>query len=146
MALVLILSGFIGSEELYERKFDSDISLEYLEVLKGYSAGLNSYAKHNPDEVLSSKLFPVTPKKMMRYGQLQLFISSRGDYWVGRILNNNLDFDPINQSPIGSNTFAFNSKKTTDGNTYLAINTHQPLDGPVSWYEAHFVVKKGLIY
>ena len=137
------LSSFIGSEELYERKFDSDISLEYLEVLKGYSAGLNSYAKHNPDEVLSSKLFPVTPKKMMRYGQLQLFISSRGDYWVGRILNNNLDFDPINQSPIGSNTFAFNSKKTTDGNTYLAINTHQPLDGPVSWYEAHLCSEEG---
>ena len=137
------LSSFIGSEELYERKFDSDISLEYLEVLKGYSAGLNSYAKHNPDEVLSSKLFPVTPKKMMRYGQLQLFISSRGDYWVSKILNNNLDFDPINQSPIGSNTFAFNSKKTTDGNTYLAINTHQPLDGPVSWYEAHLCSEEG---
>ena len=137
------LASFIGSEELYKKKFNTDISPEYLKVLEGYSAGLNSYAKHYPDEVLSSKLFPVTPKKMMKYGQLQLFMSSRGDYWVSRILNNNLDFDPINQTPIGSNTFAFNSQKTTDGNTYLAINTHQPLDGPVSWYEAHLCSEEG---
>jgi acyl-homoserine-lactone acylase len=137
------LASFIGSEELYIKKFNTDISPEYIKVLEGYSAGLNSYAKHNPDEVLSSKLFPVTPKKMMKYGQLQLFMSSRGDYWVSRILNNNLDFDPINQTPIGSNTFAFNSQKTTDGNTYLAINTHQPLDGPVSWYEAHLCSEEG---
>jgi len=137
------LASFIGSEELYNQKFDNEISPEYTKILEAYSAGLNSYAKHYPEEVLSSKLFPITPKKMMKYGQLQLFMSSRGDYWVSRILNNNLDFDPINQSPIGSNTFAFNSQKTTDGNTYLAINTHQPLDGPVSWYEAHLCSEEG---
>ena len=39
--------------------------------------------------------------------------------------------------------FAFNSQKTTDGNTYFAINTHQPLDGPVSWYEAHLCSEEG---
>ena len=30
-----------------------------------------------------------------------------------------------------------------DGNTYLAINTHQLLDGPVSWYEAHLCSEEG---
>ena len=39
--------------------------------------------------------------------------------------------------------FAFNSQKTTDGDTYFAINTHQPLDGPVSWYEAHLCSEEG---
>jgi acyl-homoserine-lactone acylase len=43
----------------------------------------------------------------------------------------------------GSNAFAFNSKKTTDGNTYLNINAHQPLNGPVSWYEAQLHSNEG---
>ena len=43
----------------------------------------------------------------------------------------------------GSNTFAFNSSKTKDGNIYLAINTHQPLDGPTSWYEVHLSSEEG---
>ena len=47
------LASFIGSEELYIKKFNTDISPEYIKVLEGYSAGLNSYAKHNTDEVLS---------------------------------------------------------------------------------------------
>ena len=27
--------------------------------------------------------------------------------------------------------------------TFLAINTHQPLEGPTSWYEAHLVSEEG---
>ena len=80
---------------------------------------------------------------MLRYAQLQLFISSRGDYWVQRIIGNNVKLEAPKEEITGSNTFAFNSSKTTDGNTYLAINTHQPLDGPVSWYEAHLCSEEG---
>ncbi|MEZ4902112.1 MAG: penicillin acylase family protein [Spirosomataceae bacterium] len=43
----------------------------------------------------------------------------------------------------GSNAFAFNSQKTTDGQTYLAINAHQPLEGPVAFYEAHLCSEEG---
>ena len=42
----------------------------------------------------------------------------------------------------GSNAFAFNSSKTNDGNTYLAINTHQPLEGPFHGMKLIYVVKK----
>jgi acyl-homoserine-lactone acylase len=35
------------------------------------------------------------------------------------------------------------ASKTKDGSTYLAINTHQPLDGPTSWYEVHLCSKQG---
>ena len=81
---------------------------------------------------------------MIRYAQLQLFISSKGDQWVQRIINNDLQYDfKAEETPKGSNTFAFNSSKTKDGSTYLAINTHQPLDGPVSWYEAHLCSDEG---
>jgi acyl-homoserine-lactone acylase len=45
--------------------------------------------------------------------------------------------------PGGSNAFAFNSRKTSDGNTYLTINAHQPLEGPVAFYEAHLCSEEG---
>jgi penicillin amidase/acyl-homoserine-lactone acylase len=37
----------------------------------------------------------------------------------------------------GSNTFAIGPERTTDGSTFLAVNSHQPWEGPVAWYEAH---------
>ena len=81
---------------------------------------------------------------MIRYAQLQLFISSKGDQWVQLIVNNNFKYEfKEEETPKGSNTFAFNSSKTEDGSTFLAINTHQPLDGPVSWYEAHLCSEEG---
>ena len=137
------LAQFIRSDELVERDFEVKTSPEYKRLLEGYAAGMNRYAETHPEEVLSQELFPVTPKRMMRYAQLQLFISSKGDYWVSKIIENDLNYTPTKEETKGSNTFAFNSSKTTDGNTYLAINTHQPLDGPVSWYEAHLCSEEG---
>ena len=138
------ISQFIGSEELFDSKYNSDISSEYKNIVKAYALGLNSYAREHPDEVFVEDLFPVNEKKMMRYAQLQLFISSNGDKWVSNIIDNKLSYDFSKEEQYkGSNTFAFNSIKTKDGSTYLAINTHQPLDGPVSWYEAHLCSEEG---
>ena len=36
-----------------------------------------------------------------------------------------------------------NSNKTDNGETFLAINTHQPLEGPTSWYEVHLNSEEG---
>ena len=138
------ISQFIDSEDLFESKYDSDTSSEYKNIVKAYALGLNSYAREHPDEVFVEDLFPVNEKKMMRYAQLQLFISSNGDKWVSNIIDNKLSYDFSKEEQYkGSNTFAFNSTKTKDGSTYLAINTHQPLDGPVSWYEAHLCSEEG---
>jgi len=138
------VSQFIGSEDLFDAKYQSEISQEYKKIVKAYAEGMNQYAKNHPDQVLVKELFPITEKKMMRYAQLQLFISSKGDQWVSRIVNDKLHFDFTKEEQHkGSNTLAFNSSKTKDGFTYLAINTHQPLDGPVSWYEAHLCSEEG---
>jgi acyl-homoserine-lactone acylase len=138
-----LISQFIGSDRLYDQKYEKEISPEYKRVLEAYSQGLNRYAKTHPEEVLSKKLFPVTPKKMFLYAQLQLFVSSKGDYWLKNILKNKLKYTPVEDAAKGSNTIGFNSSKTKDGNTFLAINTHQPLDGPTSWYEVHLCSEEG---
>ncbi|MDC1250110.1 penicillin acylase family protein, partial [Flavobacteriaceae bacterium] len=138
------IAQFIGSEALYKERYESDISEAYKKVVEGYRQGINNYAATHPEEVLVTGFFPITTKEMIRYAQLQLFISSKGDQWVQRIINNDLQYDfKAEETPKGSNTFAFNSSKTKDGSTYLAINTHQPLDGPVSWYEAHLCSDEG---
>lgn len=138
------IAQFIGSEALYEEYYEKKISSEYKRVLEGYKEGINRYVLTHPEEVLVENFFPITTKEMIRYAQLQLFISSKGDQWVQRIVNNSLKYEfKEEETPKGSNTFAFNSSKTEDGSTFLAINTHQPLDGPVSWYEAHLCSEEG---
>ena len=136
------ISQFIGSESLIEEKIN-EISKDYIKVVEGYAQGLNAYAKANPEKVLYRKLFPVTPKKMLMYSQLQLFISNEGAYWAGRILNNDTQDDYLDQNLTGSNVIAMNSSKTISGETFLAINTHQPLEGPTSWYEVHLNSEEG---
>lgn len=137
------IAQFIGSKEIVEKQYEEKISPEYKKIAEAYAQALNKYANTHQEEVLEEDLFPINPKMMLRYAQLQLFISSRGDYWVQRIIGNDVKLEAPQEEITGSNTFAFNSAKTTDGNTYLAINTHQPLDGPVSWYEAHLCSEEG---
>ena len=142
-APVDFLSQLIRSDEIIDSLY-STIDKKFIEVVKGYAQGINRYAELNPNEVLVKKLFPITPKKMLKYSFLQLFISSEGDRAVRAIFENNfksLTFQRRNE--LGSNLFSFSTNKTRNGETYMAVNTHQPLDGPTSWYEVHLESEEG---
>ena len=137
------LTQLIESKKTVEELFDT-LDADFVKIIEAYSQGLNKYAELNPEEVLEKKLFPITPKKMTAYSFLQLFIANEADKLVISIINNNVPREnPFKDDIKGSNTFAFNSFKTGTDETYLAINTHQPLDGPTSWYEAHLVSEEG---
>ena len=143
--IVDFLSQFIESEKTVNELFDT-LSIDFIKILEAYSQGINRYAELNPEKVLVKDLFPVTPRKMLNYSFLQLFISNGADKLVSNIISNNtIDLSNlgINEDIQGSNTFAFNNSKTKNGETYLAINTHQPLDGPNSWYEVHLNSEEG---
>lgn len=128
--------------ELVEEKYGSDLSPAFKKLLEGYCAGLNAYAAAHPKEILLKKAFPVTPKDMVQYSVLQLCVLSGADNALASIFNGKV---PLleNFKTAGSNAFAFNSKKTTDGQVYLNINAHQPLEGPVAFYEAHLNSEEG---
>ncbi|MDA9356660.1 penicillin acylase family protein [Flavobacteriaceae bacterium] len=143
--IVDFLTEFIESEKKVDELFDT-LSEDFIKLIEGYSQGINKYAELNPEKVLVKELFPITPKKMLNYSFLQLFISNGADKLVSKIISNNtvnLSNLGINDDIQGSNTFAFNNNKTKNGETYLAINTHQPLDGPNSWYEVHLNSEEG---
>lgn len=128
--------------ELVEEKYESDLSPAFKKLLQGYCAGLNAYAAKHPSEVLVTKAFPVTPKDMIQYSVLQLCVLSGADQALAAIYGGTVPLlDHFKTA--GSNAFAFNSRKTTDGDVYLDINAHQPLEGPVAFYEAHLCSEEG---
>jgi acyl-homoserine-lactone acylase len=130
--------------ELVDSKYETDISVHYKTVLEGYCAGINAYAKTHKSEVLLNALFPMTPKDMLCYSVLQLCVLSGADGALKSIYGGTVPTIELEKlKPVGSNAYAFNSNKTVDGQTYLNINAHQPLEGPVSWYEAHLHSNEG---
>jgi len=52
--------------------------------------------------------------------------------------------EPNNTVEYNSNQFAIGPSRTSDGQTYLDVNSHQPYTGPVAWYEAHIHSDEGL--
>ncbi len=127
--------------ELVEQGFQDDISDQYKSVLQGYCDGFNAYAESHPKEVLEKKSFPITPQDVLTYSVLQLAMGCGVESALKEILDGTVEL--AEWSPAGSNGFAFNSKKTADGNVYLAINTHHPLQGQVAWYEVHLSSEEG---
>ena len=138
-----LITQVIGSKETVDKLFHT-LSPEFVKILEGYSHGINKYAETYPEKVLIKKLFPITPKKMARYSFLQLFIANGADRLVRNVIENKVtrDFE-YKDMMNGSNAIALNSNKTGKKETFLAINPHQPFDGPTSWYEAHLVSEEG---
>jgi len=137
------ISQLIRSDYVVDSLFNT-IDKKFIKIAEGYAQGINKFAELHPDQVLVKKLFPITTKKMLKYSFLQLFISSEGDKAIRSIFENNTgNISFLDENKLGSNLFAFSTKITKNGETYLGINTHQPLDGPTSWYEAHLVSEEG---
>ena len=137
------LSQLIRPDEIIDSLYKT-LDKNFIEVIMGYAEGLNSFADNHPEQVLVDKLFPITPRKMLKYSLLQLFIFSEGEKAVLSIFNNTAGvIDTSNDRGLGSNLFVFSSKKTKNNETYLGVNTHQPLEGPTSWYEAHLISEEG---
>jgi acyl-homoserine-lactone acylase len=138
------LSQVIESQKTSDSLYNT-LHSDFRKVLDGYTEGINRYAELHPNEVLEKELFPITPEKIVAYTFFQLFVSNQADDLMIAIVNDVVPvYKPvINEDTKGSNTFALNSVKTGEKASYLAINTHQPLDGPTSWYEAHLISKEG---
>src|SRR6056300_280481 len=137
------LAQLIEAERTAAEQFNT-LSDEFVAVVEGYAAGLNAYAEKHPEEVLEKSLFPVTPIKMVAYSQLQLFVSNTADQLVKQIVSNKTpEIATPKDDSNGSNLIALSSIKTGQEASFLTINTHQPLEGPTSWYEAHLVSEEG---
>ncbi|RMG92364.1 MAG: acylase [Chloroflexi bacterium] len=157
--------------ELVAERYETDLSPEVRAVLQGYADGLNYYAALHPDKAFPG-LYPVSGEDIVAgfvqrtplfFGldntltnlfkeERQEEISPRTAFFLpGKELNFSAAFSRYTwlagnaASPIayGSNAFAVSPARSANGETFLAINSHQPWEGPVAWYEAHLHSEEG---
>ena len=119
-----------------------DLSEDFLALLKGYVEGLNAYAKAHPMEVKLKRAFPCTEKDYLTAVVFSLSVFCGVDQLLPQIFDGKVATIPgfITQ---GSNAFAIHPSRTTTGEAFLAINAHQPLEGPTAFYEAHVQSEQG---
>lgn len=115
---------------------------DFAALMKGYVAGLNAYAKAHPDEVKYKQAFPFNEKEYLTAVVFSISLFCGVDGVIPQILGGKVATIP-GFNTAGSNSFAMNSKKTTTGESFLAINAHQPNTGPVAFYEAHLQSEQG---
>lgn len=118
------------------------LSPDFLNLIQGYVSGLNAYAKAHPKEVKHRKAFPFDEKEYMTAVVFSVSLFCGIDRVLPQILDGKVMTIPGFHTD-GSNGFAMNSQKTTTGESFLAINAHQPNTGPVAFYEAHLQSEEG---
>ena len=128
-------------------KYDT-LSADIRSVCEAYANGLNLYASQHP-QLLERNIWPVKGTDIVAgfVHKLPLF------FGVDNVLKQiyQAEKNPkVSQSElgfqqgIGSNFLAVGPNRSADGATRVAINTHQPWEGLVAWYEAHVVSEEGL--
>ncbi|HIA35317.1 MAG TPA: acylase [Flavobacteriales bacterium] len=142
-AIMDVFAHLVGVNELVDQGYDTCFTEKFKKVLEGYCQGANNYAESHSEEVLLKGIFPITPKDIIKSYTLSLTFMTNVHFDFMRIFKGNITDQEVNFG-IGSNGMAIRSTKTIDGKTYLAINSHQPLDGPFAWYEAHLNSDEGL--
>ena len=148
-AILDMLAHIVGTRDIVEKNYNTAFSPEYKAYIESYTAGLNSYAEQHPKEILRKKLFPVDAQEIIESYVLTLTFLTNvyveiQKIFTGYISKYEKGLSYTGNVAQGSNAFAFNGNITEDGKTYLAVNSHQPLEGLFSWYEAHLVSEEGL--
>ena len=168
---LLRLSGRAIGNDFYVRLIRVNEQVEKLypklspatrKLLEGYANGLNYYAALHPKEV-DGRMFPVSGKTlaagfvhkvplMFQLPKVMVALRNAKQKKVGqpvfaskRTLTSHTRLAQF-QSPYagaGSNAHAVHRKQSTDDVTRLNINSHQPWEGPVAWYEAQLHSEEG---
>ena len=116
--------------------------------MEAYAAGINYWMIQNPDNDYNH-FFPITEQDIVAGFAIQnLFFSGvvSSIEKLQREENSKEEYTHLyknEQFVTGSNVLAVNSSKTSDQSTRIIINSHQPLDGPLAWYEAQVSSDEG---
>ena len=137
-----------------EAKYESDLSREAQALCQAYAEGINYYAALYSDEALS-ELFPTTGKDIVAGfmhktpfffnldGALRKLFRENHRYEVSTRASTQSQADDFEESELGSNTFCVGPSRSANGETMLAVNSHQPWEGPSTWYEVHLRSEEG---
>jgi len=135
-------SGFLSSREYVAQHYETDLQPETRAYLEGYVQGLNDYAAAHPEEILLKDALPFTPQDVCVGYCTSLWLFCGAGRSLQKIAKN--EYREVLPEDVGSNAMALNKNKTEDNSVMLANNSHQPLEGRFSWYEAHLVSEQGM--
>lgn len=145
----------LGFWEDVEAGYDRDLSPEARAVAEAYAAGINHYAALHRQATLPG-VVPVTGEDVVAgfafkmplfYGLdrvlMELFEEERGRRVALAPTDEAFHLVPGLAPPLGSNAVAVAPSRSADGATRLLVNSHQPYEGPVAWYEVRLHSEEG---
>ncbi len=134
-----------------ESNYESDVPADVRALCDGYAAGINLFLQDHPERG-RKKIFPVNGKDLIAGfshrmplmfgldGVMKKLSKEKRPQLIGL---NGIDENAESFKMVASNVFAIAPHRSSDGYTRIWINSHQPWDGPVAWYEAHFISEEG---
>ncbi|MBL4671589.1 MAG: acylase [Arenicella sp.] len=138
-------------------RYQSDVPEDVKEIARAYAAGINLYASQNPESVWQG-LAPFTAEDIVAGFVFKTPFFYGLDKPLLDLFDENSDLEialaPSGEkrawgltkrgnSERGSNAYAVSAERSGEDITRLLINSHQPLTGPVAWYEAHIIAEQG---
>lgn len=150
--------ALLGVWDTMDARYETDVPADVKAMADAYAAGLNLYAGENPKATWRG-LAPFTSQDVVAgfvfktpffYGLDATFLNLFGKDYTQTIA---LDpaggrkaflIGPRTMAERGSNAIAVSASRAGDDVTRLMINSHQPLTGPVAWYEAQISSDEGL--
>lgn len=127
--------------------YERDLSPEIRAIYTGYADGLNAYARAHPREVLPGAE-NMTGRDVAAGSALTVPLFWGFDSILGQLADPHSHPCAVRQATAetidwGSNAFAVAPSRSSDHHTRVILNSHQPWDGPVAWYEARIESDSG---
>ncbi|HWB65177.1 MAG TPA: penicillin acylase family protein [Chitinophagales bacterium] len=134
----------LGVPDFIKSHYETDLSPETRALLEAGAAAGNDYVKKHPERIVSKSLLPIQPTDFIAGYMMSMALMTGVDKALTEVVGGSVPTLDYNKNARGSNALAMDSNITADGNVYLDVNAHQPLQGPMSWYEAHLHSDEGL--
>ena len=148
------LIGALKINETVEQKYEADLAPETRALVEGFAAGLNLWCAEERQRCAPGAA-PITPYDVVAgftsrtpffYGlDAQLTAIFEGDIKTQQAAKEAREaFLRVDEhGELASNAMAVAPSHSADGHTRLMVNSHQPYEGPVAWYEARVKSNEG---
>lgn len=142
----------LGNTETVNRDYDAKVSAEAKAIAEGYAAGVNLWCAEHADTGCA-RTMPVRGQDIIAGyanrppsfygldGEIDALLSGRASFEMS---TRAALLDIPDDVELGSNEIAVAPSRAADGHTRLAVNSHQPYEGRVAWYEARLKSEEGL--
>jgi penicillin amidase/acyl-homoserine-lactone acylase len=123
-----------------------ELSPQLRDVFESYARGMNLYAARHPKEA-DARFLPWRGRDLAAGFAHKLPLMIGAGSVLGAIADGPAlkvgDATPGNGPDSGSNAHAVSAARSADGIARLNVNSHQPWEGPVAWYEAQVHSEEG---